>query len=210
MARRQAAGMRVIAGAARGVPLRAPRDRGIRPTASRLRESLFSMLEAAGSDLSRVLDLYAGSGALGIEALSRGGGRCTFVEANAEACRVIRENLRRTRLEPQGEVIRARVGRWQAEAGAGYTLVLADPPYERGVAWGEIEHTVGGALDAQVMLAVEHAARQPPPAALLGCSMWRNRRQGEGAIAVYRPANNRANNLPERPTERPAERKDAV
>ncbi len=202
--------MRVIAGAARGVPLRAPRDRRTRPTSARLRESLFSMLEAAGNDLSAVLDLYAGSGALGIEALSRGGGRCTFVEANAEACRVIRENLRRTRLGAQGEVIRARVGRWQAEAGSGYTLVLADPPYDRGGAWGEIEHTVDGALATRAMLAVEHAARQAPPAALLGCSMWRNRRQGEGAVAVYRPANDPANNLTDRPTGQPAEGSDAA
>ncbi len=202
--------MRVIAGAARGVPLRAPRDRSTRATAARLRESLFGMLESASNDLSEVLDLYAGSGALGIEALSRGGERCTFVEANAEACRVIRENLRRTRLEAQGEVIRARVGRWQAQAGAAYTLVLADAPYDRAAAWQEIEHSVDGALAAGAMLAVEHAARQPPPAALLGRSMWRNRRQGAGAVAVYRLANDLAGTPADRPAERPAERNDAA
>ena len=180
--------MRVVAGSARSVPLLGPRSPRTRPTAARLRESLFDILESAGDDMSEVLDLYAGTGALGIEALSRGGGRCTFVEADAQACRLIRENLRRTQLADHGAVIRARVGRWRARAGAAYTLVLADPPYDGGDTWREIELSVDGALAAHAVLAVEHAARRTPPAALLGRSMWRNRRQGEGAVAVYRSA----------------------
>ena len=179
-------GMRVLGGVARGVTLRGPRGGRTRPTAARLRESLFGMLEAAGDDMSEVIDLYAGTGALGIEALSRGGGRCTFVEADAGACRVIRENLRRARCDDRSAVVRARVGRWRAPAAAAYTLVLADPPYDAADAWSEIKRSVGGALATHAVLAVEHAARERPPPALLGRAMWRDRRQGDGAVAVYR------------------------
>ena len=86
-----------------------------RPTSARLREALFSMLEAGGMLRSPVLDLYAGSGALGIEALSRGLERCTFVEADGRTCGVIRANLERVGL-PGGAVVRGTVGRWQPPA----------------------------------------------------------------------------------------------
>ena len=178
--------IRVIAGSARGVSLRGPRDRRTRATTGRLRESLFGMLESASVDLSAVLDLYAGTGALGIEALSRGDGRCTFVEEDASACRTIRENLRRAKLTPRGDVVRGRVGRWRPQPQAAYTLVLADPPYGRAGSWDEIESSVEGSLATHAVLAVEHAAREHPPDALLGRSMWRDRRQGDGAVAVYR------------------------
>ncbi len=188
MARGRPAGMRVIAGSARGVTLLGPRSQHTRPTTARLRESLFGILESAGDDMSEILDLYAGTGALGIEALSRGGGRCTFVEMDRRACRLIRENLRRTRLAGRGTVVRARVGRWQPQDGDAYTLVLADPPYDNDATWREIEYSVNGALAAKAVVVVEHATIHAPPAALLGHSMWRNRHQGEGAIAIYRSA----------------------
>ena len=186
MARR--GGIRVIAGSARGLVLSGPPGAGTRPTASRLRESLFAMLESAGCDFSRVLDLYAGTGALGIEALSRGTGRCTFVEGDGRACEVVRSNLARAGFSDRGEVARARVGRWRPPPESSFTLVVADPPYNRAAeAWGEIEHTVDGALAAHAMLAVEHATRIHAPAALAARAMWRDRRQGEGAVALYRP-----------------------
>ncbi|MSQ42202.1 MAG: 16S rRNA (guanine(966)-N(2))-methyltransferase RsmD [Dehalococcoidia bacterium] len=178
--------MRVIAGSARGRVLRGPAAEGTRPTSGRLREALFGMLDAAGADLSSVLDLYAGTGALGIEALSRGEGRCTFVEADAAACRVIAENLERTGLAARGAVTHRRVERWRAPADAAYTLVLADPPYEREATWAEIERSVDGALAPHALVAVEHAARAEAPAALLGRSKWRDRQHGDGAVAVYR------------------------
>lgn len=178
--------IRVIAGSARGVTLRGPRRADLRPTSGRLRESLFGMLDSADADISTVLDLYAGTGALGIEALSRGAEHCTFVESDAATCRVISENLQRVRMEAQGEVVRAHVGRWRPPEGAAFTLVLADPPYANAACWDEIAHSVEGALAPHAFLIVEHPAREHPPAALVGRSMWRDRRQGDGAIAVYR------------------------
>jgi 16S rRNA (guanine966-N2)-methyltransferase len=178
--------VRVIAGIARGRELRAPPGLTTRPTSDRLRESLFAMLEAADVEMTETLDLYAGSGALGIEALSRGAERCTFVEEDARACATARENLRRVGLEERGRVQRGRVGRWHTPDDRAWTLVLADPPYDDAASWAAIEHTVADALAEGAVLAVEHAARSEPPAALAGLPLWRDRRQGNGAVALYR------------------------
>jgi 16S rRNA (guanine966-N2)-methyltransferase len=180
--------MRVIAGSARGVPLRGPKGADTRPTAARLREALFSMLEAADADFDQVLDLYAGSGALGIEALSRGEGEATFVEADPRALEAIRENLDKTRLQDRARVTLARVERWRAPAGVAYTLVVADPPYHDAAAWDAIDTAVQGALAPHAMVVVEHEAHAVPPDALAGRPLWRERRQGAGSVAVYRPA----------------------
>ena len=178
--------MRVIAGSARSVPLRMPPGRSTRPTSARLRESLFGMLEAADTDLSEVLDLYAGSGALGIEALSRGAGRCLFVDSSRRACDVVRDNLGRTGLAGRGEVVTARVERWRSAEGRIFSLVLADPPYDDADAWEAIEGAIAGSLTADAVIAVEHAARAEAPPALAGCRRWRSRRQGDGVVAAYR------------------------
>jgi len=184
--------MRVIAGEARGVPLRGPRGADTRPTAARLREALFSMLEAAGADFDRVLDLYAGSGALGIEALSRGDGEATFVESDPRAVEAIRENLERTHLQDRAHVALARVERWRPPPGTRYTLVVADPPYHDATAWETIDTVVRDALAPDAVVVVEHEARTMPPDVLAGLPLWRTRRQGAGSVAVYRPTGEEA------------------
>lgn len=176
----------MIAGSARGIELRWPKAGGTRPTTGRLRESLFSMLEAADADFGEVLDLYAGSGALGIEALSRGDGTATFVEADARAAAVIRENLQRARMTDRARVSVARVARWQPPDGARYTLVLADPPYDDAAPWDAVESAVRSALAEDATVVIEHDAHRTPPAALAGLPLWRDRRQGAGAVAIYR------------------------
>src|SRR5947209_18243979 len=95
--------MRVIAGSARGVPLKGPPGSGTRPTGDKVRGAIFDALAAEIVD-ARVLDLYAGTGALGIEALSRGAAACLFVEKASAACRVIEANLRTTRLAERAAV----------------------------------------------------------------------------------------------------------
>lgn len=179
--------LRVIAGSAGGIQLRQPG--GVtRPTSARLREALFSMLDAADLLRSPAIDLYAGSGALGIEALSRGVQQCTFVEADRRACDTIKDNLERTRLTG-GTVVHGRVGRWQADPQHPVSLVMADPPYDDPASWSSIEASVHNALTADATIVVEHAARQPPPAELAGRQLWRDRRHGEGAVAIYRAEN---------------------
>ncbi len=122
--------MRIIAGTARGVRL-VPVPDGVRPTSDRVREAIFNSL-GQFFDGGEVLDLYAGTGALGIEALSRGFERATFVERNRRAARVVRENLTRAGFAEKGEVLRGDVAqaieRFVAE-GRRYDLIFADPPY---------------------------------------------------------------------------------
>ena len=125
--------MRVIAGTARGIRL-AQVPPGVRPTSDRVRESLFNTL-GQFFDGGDVMDLYSGTGALGIEALSRGCGRCVFVERDRRALAAIRENLRRAGFEDRAEVVRGDVGRTiERMIGGGrdgrrYRLIFADPPY---------------------------------------------------------------------------------
>ena len=177
-------GPRVIGGTVGGIELRWPKTGATRPTTGKMREALFSMLEAADGSFDEVLDLYAGSGALGIEALSRGDGHATFVESERRAIAVIRENLGRVGFTGRATVVAGKVGRWTPPEDARYTLVLADPPYDRGTydgggAWGAIETTVRGSLAEDTAVVVEHDA---------GLSLWRDRRHGAGAVAIYRAA----------------------
>jgi 16S rRNA (guanine966-N2)-methyltransferase len=121
--------VRVIAGSRKGHKLVAPRGHDTRPTSDRVRENVFNLVGPL--DGARVLDLFAGSGALGIEALSRGAGGAVFVEHDADAVRTIEQNLDRLRLTG-ARVVRADVLRTiaqEAHAGAKYDLVLVDPPY---------------------------------------------------------------------------------
>jgi 16S rRNA (guanine966-N2)-methyltransferase len=118
--------VRVVAGSFKGRRLVAPRGARTRPTADRVREALFSML--GDVEDARVLDLYAGSGALGIEALSRGAASAVFVERDARAVAAIERNL--APLDARTDVVRADVARFLAGAEGEYDLVFLDPPYD--------------------------------------------------------------------------------
>jgi len=122
--------MRVIAGSAKGRILKVPREVS-RPTTDRVRESLFGILTPVISG-SLVLDLFAGSGALGIEALSRGADVCTFVERNRGAARVIEENLKLTGFD-SGRVVQREVSAFLKAEQRKYDLIFADPPYADGL-----------------------------------------------------------------------------
>src|SRR5262245_58585503 len=119
--------MRVITGSAKGHRLQAPKGLGTRPMLDRVKESLFSVLEGYGPIRGRVLDLYAGTGSLGIECLSRGAAQADFVEPSAHVCRIIRENLAHTRLTERARVHQMPVGRYlavhQAEK---YAIIVMD------------------------------------------------------------------------------------
>ena len=120
--------MRVITGKARGITLKTPDGMTTRPTTDRVKEALFSIIqfEIAGAN---VLDLFGGTGQLGIEALSRGAKSCTFVDAGESACRLIRENLKRTRLEADGKVIRSDYLAFLKRCRETYQIIFLDPPY---------------------------------------------------------------------------------
>jgi 16S rRNA (guanine966-N2)-methyltransferase len=155
--------VRVIAGRLGGRELRAPSGRTTRPTSDRVREALFSMLgELAGA---RVLDLFAGSGALGIEALSRGARHATFVESGRPALAVLRENLRRLELGSSATVLATTVARSQSSLArqAPFDLVLADPPWTAlDGAIFELSRTITPELLAGgFRLVIEHPTRTP-------------------------------------------------
>ncbi len=120
--------MRVITGKARGIQLKTPEGMVTRPTADRVKEALFSIIQF---DIpgARVLDLFGGTGQLGIEALSRGAKHAVFVDANDRACRLIQENLKRTKLESQAQVVRADYMEYLQRCRETFDLVLLDPPY---------------------------------------------------------------------------------
>ena len=120
--------MRVITGKARGIVLKTPDGMLTRPTADRVKEALFSIIqfEIPGA---RVLDLFGGTGQLGIEALSRGAKSAVFVDAREDACRLIRENLKRTGLEGQGKVVRSDYLQYLRTSKEKFEIILLDPPY---------------------------------------------------------------------------------
>jgi 16S rRNA (guanine966-N2)-methyltransferase len=125
--------VRVVAGTARGRRLVAPEGRDTRPTSDRVREAIFNSLHSLGAVEGAVaLDLFAGSGALGIEALSRGARRCTFVETSRAAVRALHQNLDTTGLADRAEVVVADAPEWVARTRPSVDLVLADPPYAFG------------------------------------------------------------------------------
>lgn len=120
--------MRVITGSAKGVILKTPEGMATRPTAERVKEALFSSIQFRIPG-ARILDLFGGTGQLGIEALSRGAKNAVFIDEREEACRLIRENLRRTKLEPQAGVIRADYLAYLKKCRETFDIVFLDPPY---------------------------------------------------------------------------------
>lgn len=178
--------MRVIAGRYGGRTLKAPRGRGTRPTSERVREALFSQLaDVAGM---RVLDLFAGTGALGIEALSRGARSALFVEREARALRALKANLKALGIDSE----QAHVSSTDALAavqsararGETYDLVFVDPPYGRARELGEALRAVLPSVLEQSARVVVEADRRAPVA--LGLPLLSLRRYGDTTITIYR------------------------
>jgi 16S rRNA (guanine966-N2)-methyltransferase len=172
--------MRVIAGSARGLRLAAPKDPRTRPISDKVKESLFGVIGSRVVD-ARVLDLYAGSGAIGIEALSRGASLATFVERGRPAVAVIRENLERTGLAERAEIHAVAVEAFLGRAvDAGWDIVVLDPPYAERTLDVPLER-LRPHLRPGVLVVVKHFWRTPvPPAGEL--AVTRSRRFGETAL----------------------------
>ena len=178
---------RVIAGSARGIRLEAPGE-GTRPFGDRVKQTLFAVLEPdlAGAT---VLDLYAGSGAAGIEALSRGARHATFVERDAAAVRVIAANLARARVADRASVVRADVPGWLRGAGlaAGpFAVAVVDPPYGQPDLLAETLEALGPLLARGARVVAKHFWRDRPPAQVGLLASERERRFGETALTFYR------------------------
>ena len=178
--------MRVIAGTLKGRRLKAPTWDGLRPTAEKLRETLFNILapRIAGA---RVMDGYAGTGALGIEAISRGAARVTFVEQDRRAQTLIAENLAHCGVENGYDIIRARVERAAGDAVvASLDIVLLDPPYdEPPETVTAVMASAGEALAPGGVVVLEHARRRPSPESAGPLIRVRQVTSGDSALSFY-------------------------
>ena len=183
---------RIVAGSAGGRTLVVPR-RGTRPTSERVREALFSRLEHRGVLAgARVLDLYAGSGALGLEAASRGASSVTLVESSREAADVCRRNVTTLGLADRVLVAAEKVEQFVARPVAQpWRLVMLDPPYDlTAAARDAVLAALGGAVESDGLVVVERAARSPEPRWPAGLVRDDDRRYGDTRMwfAVPTPA----------------------
>lgn len=183
--------MRIIAGSLARRRLTAPSGRTTRPTGDRVREALFMHLQTAWLDGTfdglDVLDLYAGSGALGLEALSRGARSVTFVEHDRGALRALEENVRTLEVRQQCRIVKGTLPAAAARLGGPFDLVLMDPPY----AFRDVEALVQaleqtGALSDDALLVYEHAGDDPAPLApdrlVHGTRTW-----GDTGVTIFAP-----------------------
>ena len=176
--------MRIIAGAWRGRPLDAPRGQATRPTSDRAREGLFSMLQSRLGSFEglKVADLFAGTGALGLEALSRGAGHCTFVEKDRHALDILRRNIDRLGAGDRTDV-RAQAVEHAAAPAAPFDLIFMDPPYGAGLAQAAL-HRASDWLGSGgwISLEMHDEAIESPH----GLDQVVERRFGKAAIRLYR------------------------
>src|SRR5947199_649637 len=176
--------MRIIAGSRKGARIFAPKGRDTRPTGDRVREAAFNLIGPGFVEGAKVLDLFAGSGAMGLEALSRGAAHATFVESDREACRTIGRNLDKLQLDGATVLCQDALTALRADARAGtrYDLVLVDPPYRRfsSLQNGLIQ-LLPEVLATDGLLLVETAAAEEPD---LPLTKRTSRRYGSARLTV--------------------------
>ncbi len=175
--------MRIIAGEKRGHTIFAPRGRETRPTSDRVRENIFNIVAPWVED-ARVLDLYAGSGAMGLEALSRGAASAVFVESDPEALRVIERNLDKLRLTGARVVKLNSTAALMQESSTGrkYDLVLVDPPYDM-TNYDALSRYLSDVLAEDGLLVLETAAKVEPE--LSGLAVRMTRKYGSTRVTVF-------------------------
>ena len=171
--------MRVVAGTARGRPLIAPAGDDTRPTSDRVREAVFNALYSLGGlEDAKVVDLYAGTGAMGIEALSRGAARAVFVERSPDAVAALRENLEAAGVEDRAEVVTRDVETFLRSSSEFFDLAIIDPPYAFD-AWAELLPQVSASL-----VVIESGRDVDPPS---GWETHRVKRYGGTVVTIASP-----------------------
>ena len=178
--------MRVITGKARGVTLKTPEGLQTRPTTDRVKEALFSIIQF-DIPAASVLDLFGGTGQLGIEALSRGAKRAVFVDESDKACRLIQENLRRTRMEGEGTVVRGDYLAYLSRCREKFDIIFLDPPYaevflENALKWiTEIDILQSGGI-----IVTERPLGKELPFEFEGYTRSKDYKYGNTLITLYR------------------------
>ncbi|MDQ3180955.1 MAG: 16S rRNA (guanine(966)-N(2))-methyltransferase RsmD [Acidobacteriota bacterium] len=181
--------MRIISGEYRGRILRSPSSSKTRPTSDRLRETLFNILQPRIDDQTRFLDLCAGTGAIGIEALSRGAAFSTFVDKSRRACALIEENLDLLEIsEAKTEIFCDSAEKFVSrEHFTAWDIVFYDPPYQTNYALALFEFGANTAnlLNEEGILIIEHHAKNVLPEAVGEIRRWRILKQGETQLSFY-------------------------
>lgn len=178
--------MRVITGEAKGRRLKGPPGPQTRPMADKIKEAVFSALEALGVDAARVLDLYAGTGGVGIEALSRGADWADFVDAQAAACVVIRENLAHTKLASRAEVHNSPVTAFLRRRGKPYDLIFVDPPYADPDILVTLEKIAASSLvQPGSVVVLGHSPQVDIPERIGALTMLRDRCHGGSCFSIF-------------------------
>ena len=181
--------MRVIAGKAKGHHLKSAKISGLRPTSDLLRGAIFNMLESTATDWSRVLDLYAGTGALGIEALSRGADRTDFVERNPRLCTLIKENLKQTGFAEQASVYCMSAHKALSVLHGPYGILLLDAPYADTTVTRTAEKLSASRLVGEdSTIVIEHSKRVPLEERYGNFKQIKSMRHGDSCVSVYQYA----------------------
>ena len=179
--------MRVIAGKVKGHQLKAPKRTTTRPATDLVRGAIFSILETTTSNWTRVLDLFAGSGALGIEALSRGADWVDFVEHAPRCCDIIRQNLEKTRLAAQAHVYCCSVVKALSFLDKEYSIILMDPPYSNSSIGNLIAQLATSRLvGIDSIVVVTHSPHLHLDSTYAPLNLIKERRHGDSCIAIYR------------------------
>ena len=180
--------MRVITGKARGVQLKTPEGMQTRPTADRVKEALFSIInfDIPGA---KVLDLFGGTGQLGIEALSRGAASAVFVDAREDSCKLIRENLKRTKLEQDAKVIRSDYLDYLNRCREQYNIIFLDPPYAEVFLENAIKKiTEIDILQSDGIIVAERPLGKELPWEFEGYTRSKDYKYGKVLLTIYRKA----------------------
>ena len=180
--------MRVITGTARGIQLKTPDGLQTRPTADRVKEALFSIIhfDIPGA---KVLDLFGGTGQLGIEALSRGAESAVFVDAREDSCKLIRENLKRTKLENHAKVIRSDYLDYLNRCREQYNIILLDPPYAEVFLENAIKRiTEIDILQSDGIIVAERPLGKELPWEFEGYTRSKDYKYGKVLLTIYRKA----------------------
>jgi 16S rRNA (guanine966-N2)-methyltransferase len=181
--------MRIVAGEFRGRRLHSPKNRNIRPTSDRVREAIFNIIMPHLPD-ARVLDLFAGTGALGLEALSRGAAQAVFVDENLEAIRLILENVKICGVQDRAEVIHGAVDRvlrrlaGQDHMIGKFHVVFLDPPYGKGYVESTINY-LAHLTSFNALVVAEHHTKDSLPPRLGDWALTRERKYGDTKVSFY-------------------------
>jgi len=179
--------MRVIAGKAKGHRLKAPKRAATRPATDLVRGAIFSILETTNVDWTQVLDLFSGSGALGIEALSRGADWVDFVEHEPRCCAIIKQNLEKTKLETQAHIYCCSVAKAISFLDKEYGIILMDPPYSNESIGSLVtELATSKLVGTNSIVVITHSPHFPLNSTYITLNLIKEHRHGDSCIALYK------------------------